>query len=741
MAIYTQKLYQTNTDIQAKDDNDYLNFYYQSFTPPAGANILDIKMYLYVTSADTNASKYTTGWIYKESTFTQVGKLPQIYDDEVNRYYSAQISSLENYYRILLDTLGYGTGAILTIADKDSSNPAYLEVRYALGNEPTKPENLSAVQSGTDINISFDYVGSGQTGDAMTGYEIQYRIGGGTWQSIEVSGTNTNYTLNSSIFEGATGDINVDIRVRTKNNLGGISAWSDTVNLTYASKNPLQPTNFTAVQNAGVVNVSWTYRQSTDGSDTQSGADIQYSFDGSTWNTLSHTGSTTTYTIAESILNDTTVTNRTVYVRVRTKNNLGGISAFTDAIQINYKTSKPVAPGNLQPFGQEIDDETVTATWAFNSTGRGETQKNFELMYKCEGAEWTTITGGTESSYTFPNLTAGTVLWKVRVQSTLNVWSDWSTEASFTYITAPAKPTITSGTSFDISHPTITWISSGQTAFRLQVTEGTEIYFDTQEITSTATSYALEKALENKKTYTLKLRIKNRFGLWSDWAEQTITTFFAEPNQPSFRLFVDYTRASVHILVTNPITSEIARNEIYRKRYNEIEWTKIGEVEVNGKFIDYTLTHNTQYEYKVRAMAEEGGYKDSNIQNTSVKVNNTQLANTQDYTQWVELKYNPSRTHTKTYTKTLVHYAGRTKPVVIRGQQQNWTMQLSFVITKEEVVNALLDLVDTQEILLLRDSRGRNKYVFITSEPQITEQINPRIWEVSFEVTEVDYDD
>lgn len=742
MAIYTQKLYQTNTDIQAKDDNDYLNFYYQSFTPPAGANILDIKMYLYVTSANTNASTYTTGWIYKESTSTRVGTLPRIYDDEVNRYYSAQISSLENYYRIILDTLGYGTGAILTIADKDSSNPAYLEVRYALGNEPTKPDNFSAIQSGTDINISFDYVGSGQTNDSMTGYEIQYRIGGGTWQSIEVSGTNTNYTLNSSIFDGTTGNVNIEIRVRTKNNLTTTySEWSDTVSLTYASKNPSQPTNFTATQNAGVVNVSWTYQKSSDGTDVQSGADIQYSFDTVNWNTLSHTGDATTYTIAESILNDTTVTNRTVYVRVRTKNNLGGISAFTDAIQINYKTSKPVAPGNLQPFGQQLQGE-ITATWQFNHTGRGDTQKAFELMYKCEGQEWQTVSGTTASEYAFSDLAAGTVLWKVRVQSTLNVWSDWSTEASFIYAVPPEKPVITSPNQFDISKPTITWESQGQTSFRLQVLKDTEVYFDTQEVASSATSYTLEKALENDSTYVIKLRIKNRFALWSEWAEQSISTSFREPNQPSFSLLSNSQRASIHLSVSNPIPEEISKNEVFRRRFDEVEWTLLGEVEVNGSFVDYTINSDTQYEYKVRAVTEDGGYKDSEIQNISVKVRNTQLANTADYNEWVELVYNPAKTFSKNYTKKLVHYAGRRNPAIITSPEQTWKMNLSFTIIDRNVLESLLNLIDKQEILLLRDSKGRNKYVFVTQDPQINEKYEPQLqWEVSFEVTEVDFDD
>lgn len=601
------------------------------------------------------------------------------------------------------------------------------------------PTNLQPTsnQKGT-VTISWDNV-EGNYPSNQVGYEIQYSYNQINWQTITGTGSTTQHTIPAGTFQFEGDSVTIYYRVRVKNNYGLWSEWSDSSSFLYYSSNPKKPIDVTLTQNAGDIVVAWTYVPND--AEEQSGADIEYSFDNTNWTTLVHTGSSTTYTIAEEKLDDTTITNRTVYVRIRTKNAIGGISEYSDTKTIDYKTSKPAKPSNLQPFGQQIEGGEVIATWQFNNTGRGETQKAFELQYKCEDdTEWTTVTGGTESQYTFSNLTAGIVLWKVRVQSTLNVWSDWSTEASFTYITKPEKPTIISSNVFEISHPVISWTSNGQTAFRIQVVD-TELYFDTQEITSSATSYTLEKALENKKTYKIRLSIKNRFGLWSDWAEQTVTTTFAEPNQPSFRFWIDYNRASVHIHISNPVTEEVATNEVYRRRYDETEWTKIGETEVNGEFIDYTLTHNTQYEYEVRALTAEGGYKDSDIQNTSVKVKNTQLANTQDYTQWVELKYNPSRTHTKTYTKTLVHYAGRTKPVVIRGQQQNWTMQLSFVITKEEVVNALLDLVDTQEILLLRDSRGRNKYVFITSEPQITEQINPRIWEVSFEVTEVDYDD
>lgn len=588
-----------------------------------------------------------------------------------------------------------------------------------------------------DVTILWENV-QGDNPSSQTAYEVQWSFNQINWNTIPGTGPATQHTIPMGTFQFEEDSTTIYYRVRVKNNYGAWSEWSSSSSFLYYSSNPKKPTNLNLVQNAGAINATWTYVPNDE--ENQSGADVEYSFDNQNWSTLSHSGSTTAYTIAESYLNSTAVTQRTVYVRIRTKNALGGVSVYSDTKQISYKTSKPTAPADLQPFGQQIQG-IVTGTWTFNSTGRGDTQKAFELMYKCEGQNWVTVSGTTASEYTFENLTAGTVLWKVRVQSSLNVWSDWSAEASFIYAVPPAKPTMTSLNEFDISKPTITWESQGQTSFRLQVLKDTEVYFDTQEVASSATSYTLEKALENDSTYVIKLRIKNRFALWSEWAEQSISTSFREPNQPSFSLLSNSQRASIHLSVSNPIPEEISKNEVFRRRFDEVEWTLLGEVEVNGSFVDYTLTSDTQYEYKVRAITEDGGYKDSEVQNIAVKVRNTQLANTQNYEEWVELKYNPGKSYTHSYNKKLVHYAGRSKPAVIRGQEETWRMNLSFAILEIEVLEKLLDVVGTQEILLLRDSRGKNKYVFVTSEPQITEQNMPRMWEVSFEVTEVDFDD
>lgn len=601
------------------------------------------------------------------------------------------------------------------------------------------PTNLQpSTNQQQNVNITWENVQGEQT-SSQTAYEVQWSLNQINWNTIAGTGSTPQHVVPSGTFAFEEESITIYYRVRVKNNYNAWSEWSNSNSFLYYSSNPKKPTNLNATQNAGVVNLTWTYVPND--SESQSGADIEYSFDNENWNVLPHSGSAAVYTIAESVLNSTTVTNRTVYIRLRTKNNLGGMSVWTDSIQINYKTSKPLPPSNLQPFGQQLEG-TITASWHFNDTGRGDSQKTFELMYKCEDQDWITKTGTTLNEYTFINLIAGTVFWKIRVQSTLNIWSEWSTEASFIYAVKPNNPIITSATQFDISKPIIEWTSSGQTSFRIQFYNNGNLYFDTQEVFSSATFYELEKALENNTTYTVRLRIKNRFALWSDWVEQSIFTSFKEPNQPSFSIVTDSKRASVHIRVKNPVISEISRNEILRKQWDETEWQVIGETIVNGTFVDYTPTTNLQYEYKVRATTSDGGYKDSDIQNTFVKVKNTQLANILDFNDWVELVYNPSKNFGKSYNKKLVHYVGREKPVTITNPETTWKMNMSFTIKDIEVLEKLLALVDAQETLLLRDSKGRNKYVSVSQDPQVNEKYRPFLqWEVSFEVTEVDTDD
>lgn len=607
-------------------------------------------------------------------------------------------------------------------------------VRVVLG----APTNLQPTTNQTgNVTVSWTNV-QGAVSSTQAAYEVQWGYDQINWTTISGTGSTAQHVIPQGTFVFEEDSRTIYYRVRVRNNFNAWSDWSSSSTFLYYSSNPKKPTGLQLVQNQGILNVSWNYVPYN--TESQSGADVQYSFDNQNWNNLAHSGSTTAYSIAENLLNLTTVTHRTVYVRVRTKNSLGGTSPWSDTAQISYKTTKPIAPTNLQPFGQQIQG-TIVASWTFTSTGRGDTQQAFELQYKCEGQDWITVTGTTASQYTFQNLVAGTVLWKVRAQSTTGIWSDYSVEASFIYAVKPNTPSITSPTTFDISKPMVTWSSQGQTSFRIQVLKGLETYFDTQEITSSAMAYTLEKALENESTYTLRLQIKNRFALWSDWTTQTISTAFAEPNQPSISLFVDYIRASIHIRVTNPVPEEVTGNEILRRRFDETEFKAIAEIDVNGTFTDYTPTSEVQYEYRARALTEDGGYKDSEIQNTAVKVRNTQLANTQNYSEWVELIYDPAKSYVHTFAKKLVTYAGRRKPVVLTRPEEAWRMTVSFSILDESVLYKLLGLVQSQEILLFRDSRGQNKYVFATQEPQVKQNTVLQYWEINFEITEVDFND
>lgn len=860
MAIYTKKLYQTNSDVSSYQNEESttinpLNLYVESFSQPSGSYILSKRLNIYLTEVWNDNG--TTNPVYMSTPFSidDINKGSLRYED-VNKYTSYDIPNIATLYILETWQSYYDRSARITIAGKDSDNPAYLEIQYALGNEPSQPTNFIGIQNGNNIDVSFDYVSSGQSGDVMTEYELQYRIDANDWQTVNITGTNTSYTLDGSLFYGVIGTSSVSARVRTTNNLGGTSEWTEVIYVDYVSNNPYYPSNVNAVQSSGNVNVAWDFETTPEGFDSQTGADIQYSFNNTDWSTLSYTGSNETYTISESYLNSTSVTERTIYFRVRTKNNLGGVSAYSGSTQINYKTSKPIPPTDLVPFEGQLEPP-VTALWQFQDTGRGDSQASYEIQYKCEGQstyttvsgitsthtfnnllagtvtwkvrvksstgawsdyseevsfvyavkpnnpvitnnnvfdmgkplfawtsdgqtayrlqilksstvihdtgevtstelelvspmtlesntvyviklqtknrfelwsnwtqktikinpvvtdlqpfgqqvenvvtaswdfnniseypqtgfelqykcedqEWITKTGTTSRQYTFSNLIAGTVLWKVRIQTSIGLWSDWSTEASFIYAVPPSNPIITSATQFDISKPTLKWTSAGQISFRIQIYNDGNLYFDTQEVFSSATFYELEKALENNTTYTVRLRIKNRFALWSDWVEQSIFTSFKEPNQPSFSIVTDSKRASVHIRVKNPVISEISRNEILRKQWDETEWQVIGETIVNGTFVDYTPTTNLQYEYKVRATTSDGGYKDSDIQNTFVKVKNTQLANILDFNDWVELTYNPSKNFGKSYNKKLVHYVGREKPVTITNLETTWKMK------------------------------------------------------------------
>lgn len=517
------------------------------------------------------------------------------------------------------------------------------------------------------------------------------------------------------------------------------SAYRPTLTVEYeliAAKKPknLTPNN-THVQRESSILVSWEYDPAWTG-DTQQGFQLRYSQDGgTTFTTISEEVARTNYTFAYNQLTTGAVT-----WQVRVKN-VNGLWSAWETASFTWSQVLPQRPQNLQPDGIRTAI-LPTASWVYTAFNEDDTPTAFNLQYSNDGgATYTDVTQTTSASnYAFPSsLRGGLIKWRVRVRSSyLQVFSNWSEYALFTYEIPPENPVITSPMSFSTPSPTITWTSPEQVAYELQVlNSGDNVIWQTGERNTTSKTYKIETFLENDSEYTIRLRIKNGVPLWSEWVEQVISVSFDQSDAPEIFVSEDTTKFGVHIRIRNPVS--ILQNEIWRRRSGELLWIRIAkDIPENGVHTDYTIEHDTYYEYRVRAMESES-FADSIVERRKVCVTDSQLMSISDTGIYVPLAWNPSKSESTSIQQSIVSYVGRKYPAVIWGGNESKSLAIKFTIKKESLP-ALYQLYERRETLLFRDSRGRKQYVVITGEISVEDEIPFfELFNVSMRLTVVDH--
>ena len=177
-------------------------------------------------------------------------------------------------------------------------------------------------------------------------------------------------------------------------------------------------------------------------------------------------------------------------------------------------TAEPVSPAGI------VIDGTAVNRFSWQhviSTGTAQTKA--ELQQSTDGSTWSalaTVTGA-DTYWDAPadTFTAGTKYWRVRTYNTDGNAGEWSASAEFIAINAPSTPAITIKSTAPRS--TIAWQTSEQQAYQLELSNGYQsgtVYGVAKEWTSPA--YLSDGA------YTVRVRVQNQYGLWSDWGEAAL---------------------------------------------------------------------------------------------------------------------------------------------------------------------------------------------------------------------------
>ena len=273
-----------------------------------------------------------------------------------------------------------------------------------------------------------------------------------TSNTISVSGATTACTVPANTFPSGT----IEWRVKVTANSGTTttSAWQEitTTDVTPTAK-PVSPSGI--VIDATIVNrFSWQHIIST--GTPQSKADLQWSADGTTWNTLATvTGKNQYYDVPANKF-----TSGTKYWRVRTYNTDGTASAWSDKAEF-IAINAPSAPSIvIQSTGPR-----PRITWQTSE------QEAYQLTLSSGYASGTVY--GTEKAWHSPvYLADGSYTVRVRVQNKYGMWSEWSAAAlPVSHTEGEAiNLTVTAG-----HEAALTWQTAGSYDFYLVERDGVAI--------------------------------------------------------------------------------------------------------------------------------------------------------------------------------------------------------------------------------------------------------------------------
>ena len=356
-----------------------------------------------------------------------------------------------------------GTSEAVFYGEKSTRKP-FLTCEYSNDNVGIKADNLSP-SAGAFVNRTqkntFTWDAEDDTDPTQVCFaEVKQTSAVFEWRvknasasnTISVSGATTACTVPANTFPSGT----IEWRVKVTANSGTTttSAWQEITNtdVTPTAK-PVSPSGI--VIDATIVNrFSWKHIIST--GTPQSKADLQWSADGTTWNTITTvTGENQYYDVPAN-----TFTSGTKYWRVRTYNTDGTASAWSEKAEF-IAINAPSAPSIvIQSTGPR-----PRITWQTSE------QEAYQLTLSNGYASGTVY--GTEKAWRSPvYLADGSYTVRVRVQNKYGMWSEWSAAALPISHTEGEAINLTVTASHEAA---LTWQTAGSYNFYLVERDGVAI--------------------------------------------------------------------------------------------------------------------------------------------------------------------------------------------------------------------------------------------------------------------------
>lgn len=420
-----------------------------------------------ISQTYTGISEHADG---KWTALNEIVQLNAVFDLARYRSKKEEVKKgIENGFVVAFRGAVSGTSEAIFYGEKSTRKP-FLTCEYSNDNVGIKADNLSP-SAGAFVNRAQKNTFTWDTEDdtdptqvcfaevKQTSAVFEWRVkNASTSKTISVSGSTTSCTVPANTFPSGT----LEWRVKVTANSGTTttSAWQEitTTDVTPTAK-PVSPSGI--VIDATIVNrFSWQHIIST--GTPQSKADLQWSADGTTWNTLATVAGENQYYDVPA----NKFTSGTKYWRVRTYNTDGTPSEWSDKAEF-IAINAPSAPSIvIQSTGPR-----PRITWQTTE------QEAYQLTLSSGYASGTVY--GTEKAWRSPvYLADGSYTIRVRVQNKYGMWSEWSAAALPVSHTEGEAITL----SVDASHEAaLTWQTAGSYDFYLIERDGVAIARTTQK--------------------------------------------------------------------------------------------------------------------------------------------------------------------------------------------------------------------------------------------------------------------
>ena len=430
------------------------------------------------------------------------------------------------------------------------------------------------------------------------GYTIERQVGSEWIEVASLDGDETSWTL-----IGLENNTRYVFRIAAFNRVGTSSVKQVSIT-TGVFETPEAPTDLVVLsydRDSHRATLSWS-----DNATTETGYEVQYSYDGIEWSSSAILPADITSRVANGL-----TPGKTYHFRVAAFNE-SGYSSWTTVV-FDTPSENPEAPSDLTVESYDSSNHSAIVSWTDNS----DNELGFRVQYSLNQVDWFTAasTEAGETMHVATGLVEGrTYYFRVASYNSYGV-SDWASGEFTVPTVAKDKPIAPSNLVF--SDPvftskgvdvTMNWQdnSSNETRFVVQFSYDNENWYGAGT-TEANVSTRLAVGLVEGRTYYFRVAAYNDSG-YSEWLTGSYTAPSSRVTAPSDIVFGEYSNGQVSMSWTD--NSEDELGFVVQYSYDGVTWHRGGTTEANVTTrVATKMTPGRLYYFRVAAYSS-GGYSD-----------------------------------------------------------------------------------------------------------------------------------